>query len=83
MSTWVDDGRAEVGVVGARPTLRTLVSRELMPDELVVVVPPEHPWAGRKSITLDDLKREPLICASKARDARARSSRRWARATSI
>ena len=61
VSTWVDDGRAEVGVVGARPTLRTLVSRELMPDELVVVLPPDHPWAGRKSITLADLRREPLI----------------------
>ena len=61
VSAWVDDGRAEVGVVGARPSLRTLVSRELMPDELVVVLPSEHPLAGRKSITLADLKREPLI----------------------
>src|SRR5436853_324977 len=26
VSTWVEDGRAEVGVVGARPNLRTLVS---------------------------------------------------------
>ena len=61
MSTWVDDGRAEIGVVGARPSLRTLVSRELMPDELVVVLPAEHPWASRKSVTLADLTREPLI----------------------
>jgi len=61
VSAWVEDGRAEVGVVGARPNLRTLVSRELMPDELVVVLPAEHPWAGRKSVTLVDLKREPLI----------------------
>src|SRR5215813_6922419 len=61
VSAWVDDGRAEVGVVGARPSLRTLLSRELMPDELVVVLPAEHPWAGRKSVTLADLQREPLI----------------------
>ena len=61
VSTWVEDGRAEVGVVGARPNLRTLVSRELMPDELVVVLSAEHPWAGRKAVTLADLKREPLI----------------------
>ena len=61
VSGWVDEGRAEVGVVGARPSLRTLVSRELMPDELVVVLPAEHPWASRKSVTLADLKREPLI----------------------
>jgi len=38
-----EDGRAEVGVVGARPGLRTLIARELMPDELVVVPPPSTP----------------------------------------
>src|SRR5882672_9791188 len=61
VTTWVDDGRVEVGVVGARPGPRTLLARELMVDELVVVVPAEHPWAGRKSVTLADIKSEPLI----------------------
>src|SRR5437899_50976 len=61
VTTWVDEGRAEVGVVGARPGLRTLVSRALMPDELGVVLPADPPWAGRKGVTLADLRREPMI----------------------
>src|SRR5437899_5417591 len=32
-----------------------------MPDELVVVIPAESPWAGGKSVTLADLRREPMI----------------------
>src|SRR5262247_1388690 len=61
VTSWIEDGRAEVGMVGARPGARTLVSRELIPDELVVVVPAGHAWAGRKSVTLADLRREPMI----------------------
>jgi DNA-binding transcriptional LysR family regulator len=61
VTAWVDDGRVEVAVVGARPSLRALVARELMPDELVVVVAAEHPWAGRKSVTLADVKGEPMV----------------------
>src|SRR5947208_616824 len=45
---WVDDGRVELAIVGARPTQRTLDARELMSDELVVVVPIEHQWATRQ-----------------------------------
>ena len=32
-----------------------------MPDELVLVVPPGHPWNGRREVTLDELRGEPLI----------------------
>ncbi len=55
------DGQAEVGVVGANPGNRGLNARELMPDELVVVVPPGHPWFGRRQVTLSDLQSEPMI----------------------
>src|SRR5689334_22320928 len=61
VSEWVEQGRVEVGVVGARPALRALVARELMPDELVLVVPAGHPWAARKTIPLDELRREPMV----------------------
>ncbi len=57
----VVEGRVELGVIGARPEQRTLQAVELMPDELVVVVPPGHAWFGRKLVTLDELKPEPLI----------------------
>ncbi len=76
VTEWVDDGRAEVGVVGARPAPTSLVSRELMADELVLVVPPHHPWAARKNVLLADLKPEPLIVrerGSGSRDALERA----------
>jgi DNA-binding transcriptional LysR family regulator len=55
------EGRVELGMVGARPDQRVLQAVELMPDELVVVVPPGHAWVGRKEVTVADLKSEPLI----------------------
>jgi DNA-binding transcriptional LysR family regulator len=61
VSEWVDEGRVEVGVVGARPALRTLAAHALMSDELVVAVPAGHAWAGRKTVTLADVRSEPLI----------------------
>ncbi len=73
---WVEEGRVEVAVVGARPTQRGLVARELMPDELVVVVAAGHPWASRRSVTLAELEREPLVVrerGSGSRDALERA----------
>jgi DNA-binding transcriptional LysR family regulator len=55
------DGQVEVGVVGAHPGHRSVEARELMPDELVVVVPPGHPWFGRRQVTLEDLRTERLV----------------------
>jgi DNA-binding transcriptional LysR family regulator len=61
VSEWVDEGRVEIGVVGARPALRTLTARALMSDELVVAVPAGHSWAGRKTVTLGEVRSEPMI----------------------
>jgi DNA-binding transcriptional LysR family regulator len=61
VQAWVEEGRVEIGVVGAAPASRVLEGRQLMADELVVVVAAEHPWAGRAEVSLDDLKAEPLI----------------------
>src|SRR5213078_1942155 len=61
VTAWVEEARAEVGVVGAPPSPKTLLARELMADELVVVVPAGHAWANRSTVTLADVQREPLI----------------------
>lgn len=58
---WVAEGRAELGVVGARLSQRAVEYRELMPDEEVVIVAPGHPWFGRKQVELADLAGEPLL----------------------
>jgi DNA-binding transcriptional LysR family regulator len=61
VSEWVEEGRVEIGVVGARPSSRVLVARELMADQMVIVVPAEHPWTRRESVTLADIRAEPLV----------------------
>src|SRR5712691_7698517 len=71
VSEWVEEGRVEIGVVGARPAQRTLDARELMADELVVVVPAEHPWARRDTVTLSEVQREPMVVRERGSGSRA------------
>ena len=54
-------GQVDAGVVGADPGNRGLEARALMPDELVLVVPPRHPWNGLREVALDELRGEPLV----------------------
>jgi DNA-binding transcriptional LysR family regulator len=70
VSEWVEEGRVEVGVVGARPAARTLEAKELMPDELVVVVAATHPWATRRVTTLADLQKEPMVVRERGSGSR-------------
>ena len=76
VTDWVEEGRVELGIVGALPASRAVESRELMSDELVVVVPMAHAWWGRESVALADLRDEPLIVrerGSGSRDATERA----------
>ncbi len=54
------DRQLEFGIVGAERTHRSLVFEPFLRDEVVLVVPVDHPFAG-KQITTDDLLREPLV----------------------
>jgi DNA-binding transcriptional LysR family regulator len=54
-------GEAGVGFVGAaveRPGLRL---ERLVGDEIVLAVPPDHPFAARKRVPFDALRGQPLI----------------------
>ena len=70
VSEWLDEGRVELAVVGARPSQRTLEARELMADELVVVVAAEHAWARRESVTLAEVQREPMVVRERGSGSR-------------
>jgi len=61
IETGVLRGKLELGVVGSKSTDANLVSRDLWEDELVLVVPADHPWAGKKEISADKLFSEPFI----------------------
>ena len=56
----VADRELELGVVGALRRHRSLRFDPLARDEIVLAVPPQHPFAG-KEVALDDLRREPHI----------------------
>jgi DNA-binding transcriptional LysR family regulator len=68
---WVAEGRAEVAVVGACLPHRGIEYRELMPDELVLVVPVGHPWHGKKEVGIEDLRAEPLLLRERGSGTRA------------
>ncbi|GAA1182153.1 DNA-binding transcriptional LysR family regulator [Kitasatospora gansuensis] len=55
------DGRAEIGFIESPRAPKGLESRPVARDHLVVVVAPDHAWARRKAITLDELTATPLI----------------------
>jgi DNA-binding transcriptional LysR family regulator len=50
----------ELGVVGATPRHRSVAYEPFFKDEVVLVCPPKHPFAG-KTITIDDLRGEQLV----------------------
>jgi DNA-binding transcriptional LysR family regulator len=67
---WVEQGHVEIGVVGAVPSSRALESRPLMADDLVLTVPPDHPWVSRKTVSVEDVKSEPLILRERGSGSR-------------
>lgn len=55
------DGALEAGVIGAKWTDRRIELEEAFADELVLAVPPGHPWASLPSLPLETLAGEPFI----------------------
>jgi DNA-binding transcriptional LysR family regulator len=70
VSEWVDDGRVEVGVVGAPPVSKSLQARPLMDDDIVIAVPSDHPWARRPRVSVEDLRAEPLLLRERGSGSR-------------
>jgi DNA-binding transcriptional LysR family regulator len=67
---WILEGRAELAVAGGQIDHRALEYRELMPDELVLVVSAAHPWHGKKIATLEEVRAEPLIVRERGSGSR-------------
>jgi DNA-binding transcriptional LysR family regulator len=61
IETRVLEGRFELGVIGSKSLSKTLITHEIWSDELVLAVPASHPWARRKSVSLQELAKEPYI----------------------
>jgi len=56
----VADRELELGIVGASPRHRGVVFEPFFRDEVILVVPPGHRFAG-KQVSLEELRGEPLI----------------------
>jgi DNA-binding transcriptional LysR family regulator len=54
-------GQLELGIVGARTREPSLEASEIFSDELLLAVPPGHPFAGRTDVAAAELPGEPFI----------------------
>jgi DNA-binding transcriptional LysR family regulator len=57
----LEQGQAQLGLVGRRNDNPNLEFRSLGCDRLVLVVPSGHPWTRRKRVSLRQLCQQPLI----------------------
>lgn len=61
----------EIGAVGAPPRRPELAVEPLVHDQVLLVCSPGHPWAARKSVTLDELAGEPQVVQQQGAGIRA------------
>jgi DNA-binding transcriptional LysR family regulator len=57
----VIEGRSELGILVSQPVATGFIVDELGPDELVVIVGPKHPFAGRAEIGVEELDEQQFI----------------------
>ena len=62
----------DFGVLPFAPPDRELLSLPLGTDELVLLVPPGHPFAKRKQVTMEEMGRQPVIAHNDPSPARER-----------
>jgi DNA-binding transcriptional LysR family regulator len=51
----------ELGIVGAKAETRKIIQKKLIEDEMRLIVPADHRWAGEKRVSLKRLVSEPFI----------------------
>lgn len=55
------EGNLELGLIGVKWDDRRILLEEIFSDELILTLYPEHAWAKRGAIQLDELAGEPFI----------------------
>jgi len=60
VSRLVDD-EADIGVIGSAIKRRGLRLERLVGDEIILAVPPDHPFVGRREVAVDELRDQQLI----------------------
>jgi LysR family transcriptional regulator, transcriptional activator of the cysJI operon len=57
----IASGRATLGLVEGPPHASQVRSEIWLEDELVLLVPPSHEWAGQRAVTLQQIATAPLL----------------------
>src|SRR5207344_3295828 len=68
----VQQGSLDFGALTFRPSEEGLLEVPVGSDELVLLVPPEHPLASRRQMTMDELASEPVVAHNDPSPARER-----------
>lgn len=58
---FLNAGNVDIALVEGEIKKQKLVVEKLIPDELVLIMSPLHPWAKKLSITTMELSKEPMI----------------------
>jgi DNA-binding transcriptional LysR family regulator len=54
-------GNVELGIVGAKAQEVQLIQKKIIDDEMFLVVPQKHKWAGRRDVAMKEVLDEPFI----------------------
>lgn len=57
----LDSGNIDIGLVEGEVQRQKIEVEKLLSDELVLIMPPSHPWAKRKDVSISKLITEPFI----------------------
>lgn len=58
---WLKDREIDIGITGSAVSGNWVSCRPWLEDELVLIAPPDHPWAGRDSVGVEEMLEEPFI----------------------
>lgn len=58
---WVREREIDLGITGAPVEGEGIDCLPWMQDQLVLIVPPSHPWANLDAVQVSDLKRESMV----------------------
>src|SRR5262245_24671706 len=67
----VERGQVQLGLIGAKPDRPNLESVRFGGDSLLLIVPGNHPWHKKRTITLSSLLEQPLILRERGSGARS------------
>jgi len=57
----LNSGNLDIGIVEGEIKKYKIISEKLISDEMMLILPSEHPWAKKKDISMLDIIKEPFI----------------------